>query len=117
MAYAAQASSMFDLSTSVLQTTASSRHVKRADTRGNRSAAQGRLALVEVNASPPAPSILLAPSTQVRNAASAFVSTTVFECSDQTDAGNTSQNETQSVEQYIWTACWFLMGFLFLCST
>ena len=141
MAYAAQASSMFDAPTSVLRTPAVSRHSNMVDAKTKRAAAQRRLALVESRLSARASSVLLGPSPapscgpspalsyapssaliatpqlNLVSTVSAPVSAAGVGVSIDARASHASQSDAISVEQYLWNACWFLMGFLFLCTT
>ena len=51
------------------------------------------------------------------NTVSAPVSAADVEVSISACASGAVQVDTISVEQYLWSVCWFLMGFLFLCAT
>lgn len=136
MAYAAQASSILDLSTSVLHmsaTSATSRQAKAGDGKTKRAPAQGRLELVPSSPLARTSSILFAPlsapsSTPLSlssaspplnlvNTISVPVSAANVEVSICTGASAAAKSDMASVEQYVWSVCWFLMGLLFLCTT
>lgn len=141
MAYAARATSILDLPISVLQMSSTARHAKAGDARTKRAAAQGKLELVPTSSSALTSSILFAPLSvplpepfsvpfpanlatpsatppiNLANTVSAPVSPADVEVSFRTHASAAVQADAISVEQYLWSACWFLMGFLFLCTT